>query len=168
MCLQTAITFSYQADNSAKYFTACLLSFYQQLWLWSTNRDKLADFTAAVRDADLDAVVAGYEHAFETGRQPLLSGGLLDRLAVAELDSATLLRRRPGSTCLVRPAGDQVKLLLGDRSLTLPGRISDAVQRLVDTSGELRASDLHDVLDEQSALVLCRRMVREGLLEVVR
>ena len=131
-------------------------------------RDKLADFTAAVRDADLDAVVAGYEHAFETGRQPLLSGGLLDRLAVAELDSATLLRRRPGSTCLVRPAGDQVKLLLGDRSLTLPGRISDAVQRLVDTSGELRASDLHDVLDEQSALVLCRRMVREGLLEVVR
>ena len=33
-----------QADNSAKYFTACLLSFYQQLWLWSTNRDKLADF----------------------------------------------------------------------------------------------------------------------------
>jgi hypothetical protein len=26
------------------YFTACLLSFYQQLWLWNTHRDKLADF----------------------------------------------------------------------------------------------------------------------------
>lgn len=26
------------------YFTACLLSHYQQLWLWSEHRDKLADF----------------------------------------------------------------------------------------------------------------------------
>ena len=33
-----------QADNAAKYFTACLLSFYQQLWLWSTHRDKVGDF----------------------------------------------------------------------------------------------------------------------------
>lgn len=33
-----------QADNARKYFTACLLACYQQLWLWSTHRDKLADF----------------------------------------------------------------------------------------------------------------------------
>lgn len=33
-----------QADNARKYFTACLLSFYQQLWLWSNHRDKLTDF----------------------------------------------------------------------------------------------------------------------------
>ena len=33
-----------QADNASKYFTACLLAFYQQLWLWSAHRDKLADF----------------------------------------------------------------------------------------------------------------------------
>lgn len=33
-----------QEDNAAKYFTACLLGFYQQLWLWSTQSEKLADF----------------------------------------------------------------------------------------------------------------------------
>lgn len=33
-----------QTDNAQKYFTACLLSFYQQLWLWSTNQGKLTDF----------------------------------------------------------------------------------------------------------------------------
>jgi predicted ATP-binding protein involved in virulence len=27
-----------QADNARKYFTACLLAYYQQLWLWSTDR----------------------------------------------------------------------------------------------------------------------------------
>lgn len=26
------------------YFTACMLSFYQQLWLWDTHRDKIRDF----------------------------------------------------------------------------------------------------------------------------
>lgn len=33
-----------QADNREKYFTACLLAFYQQHWLWGTHRDKLTDF----------------------------------------------------------------------------------------------------------------------------
>ena len=33
-----------QADNARKYFTACLLAYYQQLWLWSTHRSALADF----------------------------------------------------------------------------------------------------------------------------
>lgn len=58
-----------QADNARKYFTACLLSFYQQLWLWSTHRDKLTDFniekplwvfvgnTVAGEDSDIFEVV---------------------------------------------------------------------------------------------------------------
>lgn len=58
-----------QADNARKYFTACLLSFYQQLWLWSTHRDKLTDFniekplwvfvgnTVAGEDSDILEVV---------------------------------------------------------------------------------------------------------------
>ncbi|MEC8011850.1 MAG: DEAD/DEAH box helicase family protein [Pseudomonadota bacterium] len=33
-----------QADNAQKYFTACLLSFYQQTWLWHTHQGKLNDF----------------------------------------------------------------------------------------------------------------------------
>ena len=33
-----------QADNARKYFTACLLAYYQQLWLWSTHRSALANF----------------------------------------------------------------------------------------------------------------------------
>jgi len=33
-----------QADNARKYFTACLLAYYQQLWLWETQRDVLSDF----------------------------------------------------------------------------------------------------------------------------
>lgn len=33
-----------KADNAEKYFTACLLAFYQQQWLWQTQRQKLGEF----------------------------------------------------------------------------------------------------------------------------
>lgn len=33
-----------QEDTARQYFTACLLSFYQQQYLWATNRGKLAEF----------------------------------------------------------------------------------------------------------------------------
>lgn len=53
----------------AQYFTACLLAFYQQLWLWETQKTRIADFgiekplwvfvgnTVAGEDADVLAVV---------------------------------------------------------------------------------------------------------------
>lgn len=31
-------------ENRHLYFTACLLAFYQQLWLWETHRERLKDF----------------------------------------------------------------------------------------------------------------------------
>ncbi len=33
-----------QVDTARQYFTACLLSFYQQQYLWDTNRGRLTDF----------------------------------------------------------------------------------------------------------------------------
>jgi hypothetical protein len=56
-------------DIKRQYFTACLLSFYQQQFLWSSHRDKLSDFniekplwvfvgnTVAGEDSDILAVL---------------------------------------------------------------------------------------------------------------
>ncbi len=65
---------------------------------------------------------------------------------------------------MLRPDGDRLHLLLGDRRMTVPARITDAVER-VRTLEEFTPDDLG--LDTESGLVLCRRLVREGLLEVV-
>lgn len=63
-----------EADNARKYFTACLLAYYQQLWLWDTHRDKLADFniekplwvfvgnTVAGEDSDILEVIGFLAH----------------------------------------------------------------------------------------------------------
>jgi hypothetical protein len=59
--------------------------------------------------------------------------------------------------------GDRLEVLLGDRSMSVPAWIRPALEeiRIRDT---FTPADLP--LDPQSNLVLCRRLVREGLLAV--
>jgi hypothetical protein len=92
-----------------------------------------------------------------------LRGGLADRLSGRELTDETLLRRRAGHPCVLVPEGQRTRVLLGDRELLVPDRLRPALEA-VRHRHELRPVDLADHLDEHSRLVLCRRLVREGLL----
>jgi len=134
--------------------------------------DGLGEHLAAVADAvrRLDAPAAAQDQVvrFLSERPPRMAGALLDREALARgLADDTLLRRRPGHPCEVvaTPGDDVVRVLIGDRVLRVPARIRAAVD-VVAARAELTPTDLP--LDPASALVLCRRLVREGLLEVVR
>jgi mannose-6-phosphate isomerase-like protein (cupin superfamily) len=126
--------------------------------------ERLETLAAAVRGLDPAAVADTEVHRFLTGRTLWQRGGLRDRIAARDLSDTALLRRRPGHPCVLRPAADKVRLLLGDRELVLPGHLAPVLAALRDAE-RLRPADLD--LDEQSRLVLCRRLVREGLLEVV-
>ena len=101
---------------------------------------------------------------FLTQRPPRLPGGLIDVIALGSLIDSSRLRRRPGHPCVLLERGDQIEVLLGDRSLTVPAWVRPALDE-VRARAELSPADLP--LDEQSRLVLCRRLVREGLLEVL-
>ncbi len=57
-------------------------------------------------------------------------------------------------------------MLLGDRSMTVPGWIRPALEE-IRTRTSFTVGDLADHLDPQSRKVLCRRLLREGLLEAV-
>lgn len=127
---------------------------------------RLRDLSALLSGMDAAAEADRLEVSFNTGRQPVLAGGLRDLLDVRELGPGTSLRRRPGSSCTVRQRDGSLELLLGDRRLTLPGAVHAAVCFVVDAE-ELRPSELPGI-DQAGALVLCRRLVREGFLEVVR
>jgi hypothetical protein len=67
----------------------------------------------------------------------------------------------------VLPEGERLRVLLGDRELDMPAWVEPAM-RAVRQAEEVRPAYLADSLDAQSRLVLCRRLVREGLLEVLR
>lgn len=126
-------------------------------------RARLDDLVAGLSASDLDGVVHGLHTTFATSRQPVLGGGLVDRLAMAGITADTLLRRRPGAAVDLREAGEELQLLLGDRIVTVPGDIRDVIERIL-AADEFTPADLHDRLDDGSALVLARRLVKEGLL----
>lgn len=123
----------------------------------------LADKLVAV---DAVAEVDRMETGFATNRQPVLAGALRDVLDARTLDATTTLRRRPGSQCTLRERDGQLELLLGDRRLTVPLGVRPAVEKAI-AGAELTPADLPG-LDEPSRVVLARRLIREGLLEVVR
>ena len=122
----------------------------------------------ALRDslavADPTAVTDDLTDTFLTSRLPMLRGGLLDATRTSQLSDSSVLRRRPGSLCIVREEGDELVLLLGDRRLRMPRWLGPALREVIDRD-QLTPADLP--IDEQSRLVLCRRLVREGMLEIV-
>ncbi|WP_235535909.1 cupin domain-containing protein [Nocardioides sp. Root190] len=129
--------------------------------------DHLQDLADRVRALDPDAAVERETRRFLTSRSPRLAGGLHDVLAAEAIEDHTLLRRRTGHPCALIAHGDRLEVLLGDRSIDVPGRLRPALEELR-LRRTIRPADLGGHLDPQSRLVLCRRLVREGLLEVVR
>ena len=127
--------------------------------------ERLEALAEEVRRIDAAAAVATEVRRFLTSRPPRLDGGLRDVLAVRDLDGTTELRRRPGHPCVLLDRGEQVEVLLGDRSVTVPARVRPALEE-VRARGQLNPADLSAHLDPRSAVVLCRRLVREGLLEL--
>ena len=128
--------------------------------------DRVAD---AVRRLDADAVARQRAERFLASRGTRLPGGLRDVLAVDELTDTSPLVRRPGHPCVLvdadGPDGPVLRVLLGDRHLDVPPRLRAALE-VVRASTTLAPADLADHLDPESRLVLCRRLVREGLLRV--
>ena len=127
--------------------------------------ERLTTLADSLRALDPETVAASEVRRFLTGRNLWQRGGLHDRIDVRGLTDTTPLRRRAGHPCVLLPEGERLRVLLGDRELTLPAHLAPALERLR-AAGTLTPAELD--LDEQSRLVLCRRLVREGLLEVVR
>ena len=124
----------------------------------------LDDLRARLEKVDLDAVLDQRAELFWTKRLPTLAGGLLDRARLGELDDDTVVRRRAAAMCRVRATAAGLRVFLGDRALTIPAWLAQSVEQLA--SGDaVRVGDV--AIDEQSRRVLVRRLVREGLLEVI-
>ncbi|MBA3719258.1 MAG: cupin [Nocardioidaceae bacterium] len=128
-------------------------------------RPRLDTLAAAIAAVDPTEVAEGQVQDFLISRPPHLRGGLGDRLAANEITDETELARRPGSVCLPVADDDRLRVLLGDRELRVPLRLGPAIEH-VRAHDRLRPVDLSPWLDDQSRLVLVRRLVREGLLQV--
>jgi lysine-specific demethylase/histidyl-hydroxylase NO66 len=98
-------------------------------------------------------------------RRPMLAGqmGQLERLD--SIDASTSLRRRPGSVFEVRLEGRTAVVGLGMRELLMPSFCEPALRFLGSAREWFTPADLPG-LDPDGRVVLARRLVREGALEV--
>lgn len=129
--------------------------------------EELEAFTTGLASVDPAVVADERVTAFLTERTPALRGGLNDRVLLGGLGDETVLERRPTSACVLRPDGERLVVLLGDRQLRMPLRLTAAMEFVRD-NGSFPVGALSPWLDEQSRLVVARRLVREGLLRITR
>jgi len=133
-------------------------------------RERLAErvetLTRALRAVDAGDLASQHVTSFLSERTPVLRRGLTDRTLLASLDQDSVVERRPTTACELRPEGEKVVVLLGDRALRMPARLTE-VMTFVRGQESFRIGDLEPWLDPESRLVVVRRLVREGLLRIV-
>jgi hypothetical protein len=127
----------------------------------------LEELAAAVTQVDPASVAAEQADDFLTGRTPTLRGGLTDLVVLDGLGDDTVLARRSTAACVLRTGPERLVVLLGDRELRMPSRLTAPLEFVRDHP-TFRVGDLAPWLDAGSRLVVARRLVREGLLQVLQ
>ncbi|MGH2739834.1 MAG: hypothetical protein ACRDH6_05055, partial [Actinomycetota bacterium] len=107
-----------------------------------------------------------FTRSFWRRRRPILEGQLVQVAALDSLGPETLVSRRPALIFDVSIEDDEAVVLLGNREVWMPRFVAPALRFIEEANESFRALDLPDGLDEASRLVLLRRLVREGALEV--
>ena len=76
------------------------------------------------------------------------------------------VERRPTVIAELLTRRDGLVLAFEGKTLGLPAAAGEALEELVTAEGPVRPRDLPGDLDEESRLVLVRRLVREGFLRI--
>jgi ribosomal protein L16 Arg81 hydroxylase len=88
----------------------------------------------------------------------------LERLGALHLDS--VLECRPGHSSVLSRRGEEVVLTFTGGSLVAPTFCEPALRSILEQS-RFRIGSLPETLTEEARVILCRRLIREGLLRVV-
>ena len=128
--------------------------------------ERLTELGALLAKADADIITQRLRRRFLTTRQPVLRGQIHQLLSLDDLADESVVQKRDGAMCALSSADGELSVLLGDRELRLPAWLRPAMQSVLDHE-QLPVSQLATYLDEPGRIVLVRRLIVEGLLEVV-
>lgn len=128
---------------------------------------RLDELAKTLRDGaqqTADTAVRAAATEFWSHRTPDRRGGLIDLLELDELADTTMLRVRPAlSLNLEWGDDDTVTLVLADRRLRFPRPLGAVLEDVIARS-RFAPQELDELIDAPSRLVLCRRLIREGVL----
>ena len=107
-----------------------------------------------------DAVTRRARERLVRSRRPVLDGQLAELRALDELTAETLVERR--ATVIADLDGGT--LVFEGKQVQFPAHAAGALSAAFGAEEPFRAADLPGPLDEESRLVLVRRLIREGFL----
>ena len=113
-----------------------------------------------------EAVARRQRRSFVESRRTIRSDVFDQLRALEDLDSGTELERRETVIADLDVDDREARLSFEGQKLSLPARVAAELEYVLRVEGPFTAADLPGRLDEESRLVLVRRLVREGLLRI--
>jgi hypothetical protein len=99
-------------------------------------------------------------------RRPIRDGQMAQLRALESLDGETRVERRPTVLADIAHENGTVALVFEGREVAFPDHVAEELEAIFESDEPFRASELPGSLDEEGRLVLVRRLVREGFLEL--
>jgi lysine-specific demethylase/histidyl-hydroxylase NO66 len=122
----------------------------------------------ALLDAQLDPEVVEQRRrrTFVQSRRPIREDGLSQLRALDRLEADSPLARRETVIADLAELPDRVALCFEGREVWFPAHAAAEVRACFDSDEPFRLSELPGTLDTDGRLVLVRRLVREGFLQI--
>jgi Cupin superfamily protein len=113
-----------------------------------------------------DAVERRAAEKLARTRRPIRDGQLSQLRALEDLDVDTELERRETALVYSSERDGSMTLTFDGKDVAFPARIRDEVSWVLERDDAFTAADLPGDLDDESRVVLVRRLIREGLLRI--
>jgi hypothetical protein len=113
-----------------------------------------------------EAVARRQRRSFVEGRRPIRGDAFEQLRELDDLDLDTPIARRETVIADLDVDEGEARLSFEGGTLRLPARVAGELEYLLAVEGAFTAADLPSRLDDESRLVLVRRLVREGLLRI--
>lgn len=120
----------------------------------------------AVERADFDAALDHFAEDLISSRHPLLRGQMSQLRRLETLDVDARASARPNVLYQLSADGDEVTLSAYGGQITLPAHAAEPLEYAL-THEDYRIGALPGPLDDAGKLVLVKRLVREGLVEIL-
>ncbi|NOY93286.1 MAG: hypothetical protein GXP55_19035 [Deltaproteobacteria bacterium] len=117
------------------------------------------------QSADFDVLLDHFAEDLLSTRHPLLEGQMIQVARSHELSVDSRVGCRPDLLYRVRVGEETLALTVYGNEISLPAHAEQALRFALDTA-EYRVAEIAGDLDDAGKLVLVRRLVREGLVEI--
>jgi len=115
--------------------------------------------------ADFDVLLQHFAADLRSTRHPLLEGQMMQVARAHDLSADSRVGCRPDLLYAVELGDETLTLSVYGNEISLPAHAETALRFALDTA-EYRVGEIPGDLDEAGQLVLVRRLVREGLVEI--